>query len=45
MANKYGKKFNLGKDQRNRKDIRKKRKTNVSTMAINVSKMEEKYTL
>lgn len=27
------------------KTLEKKRKTNVSTMAINVSKMEEKYTL
>ena len=30
------KKFNLRKDQRNRKYVKKKRKTNVSTMAINV---------
>lgn len=41
MANKYGKKCNLEKDQRNRKDI-KKTKTNDSTMVINVNKMEEK---
>lgn len=39
MANKYGKKFNSGRIKEIGKTLEKK-KTNVSTMAINVSKME-----